>query len=159
VYNGNSVQWWLLPSSITVDYLHHRNWQVLPVKRLAYCFVGCLNLKQQRWYQCRLYSKVCWRRVPVIIVTWEAQIGRIMVRSQPGQKVCKTPCLPIAGYYGAYLLSQAMGEAEIRSSSRQARQKITRAKGAGGVAQVLECLQNKHTKSWIKTLIPQKRIK
>jgi hypothetical protein len=45
------------------------------------------------------------------VATWEAKGGRTEVRGQSGQIVCKTPI-----------------------------SKITRAKWAGGVAQVVECL-------------------
>jgi hypothetical protein len=49
--------------------------------------------------------------MPLILATWEAEIGRIMIQSQPGQIVCETPI-----------------------------SKMIKAKWTGGVAQVVECL-------------------
>jgi hypothetical protein len=58
--------------------------------------------------------------MPVILAIWEAEIGRIMIQGQSGQKVWETPTQPIARCGG-------LG-------------KITRERRAGGVAQVVECL-------------------
>jgi hypothetical protein len=40
-------------------------------------------------------------------------MGRIAVRDQPGQIVCKTPSQPIAGCSGVHMSYQAMWEAQI----------------------------------------------
>jgi hypothetical protein len=49
----------------------------------------------------------------VIIAAWEAEIWRIMVPGQSGQKVFDNPSQPIAECSGAYLSSQAIWEADI----------------------------------------------
>jgi hypothetical protein len=54
----------------------------------------------------------CFLLLPIILATWEAEIGRIKVQGQLGEIVYETP--PIS--------------------------KITRAKWAGGVAQAVQCL-------------------
>jgi hypothetical protein len=52
--------------------------------------------------------------MPAILATWKAEIGRIVVRGQPGKKVNKTTSQPIAGHGGMCLSFQATWEAEIR---------------------------------------------
>jgi hypothetical protein len=61
----------------------------------------------------------------VILVTCEAEIGRIMVWGQLRQIVCETPI-----------------------------SKITRAKWTGGVALGIEHLLCKHVKPWVQTPVP-----
>jgi hypothetical protein len=46
---------------------------------------------------------------PVIIATWEVEIGRIKVRGQSKQKVLKTSSQPITGHSGTCLSSQLYG--------------------------------------------------
>jgi hypothetical protein len=38
--------------------------------------------------------------MPVILATWEAEIRKVVVQCQTGQKVTKTPSQPIAGHGG-----------------------------------------------------------
>jgi hypothetical protein len=53
----------------------------------------------------------CQWLTPVILVAWEAEIGRIVVCGQPKQKICETPShKPIAGPTPGIL---AMQNAEI----------------------------------------------
>jgi hypothetical protein len=44
----------------------------------------------------------------VILGTWGAEVGRIMVPGQSSQKVCKTPSQPIARRGGIHLSSQLL---------------------------------------------------
>jgi hypothetical protein len=46
-----------------------------------------------------------WLLRPVISVTWEVEIGRIMVWGQPRQKVHKIPSQPIKNWFGGMCLS------------------------------------------------------
>jgi hypothetical protein len=46
---------------------------------------------------------------PVILVTWEAEIGRIMVQAQPMQKVHEALSQPIAGHGTMSMSSQLLG--------------------------------------------------
>jgi hypothetical protein len=58
--------------------------------------------------------------MPVILATWETEIRKIMVESQPGQKITKTPSQPIAGHNAVdaiYLSFHAMWEADIKRIS------------------------------------------
>jgi hypothetical protein len=57
---------------------------------------------------------------PLILATQEAGIRRIMVQSQPRQKVHKTPSQSVAGHSGMYLSFQLYREAQIGSWSRLA---------------------------------------
>jgi hypothetical protein len=50
---------------------------------------------------------------PGILVTWEAEMGRIMAGGQPGQNVHKTPSQSTAGHSSSPVSSQATQEAEI----------------------------------------------
>jgi hypothetical protein len=47
---------------------------------------------------------------PIIATTWEAEIGRIIFPSQPGQNAHEIPSQPRAGRGGAHLLSQVSGK-------------------------------------------------
>jgi hypothetical protein len=51
--------------------------------------------------------------MPVILATWEAEIGRIAVQGQARQKVLKTLSQPTAECRGTDLSLQAMQEAKI----------------------------------------------
>jgi hypothetical protein len=44
--------------------------------------------------------------LPVILATWKAEIGRIVVTGQPEQKVNRTPYQPISGHSGVCLFAQ-----------------------------------------------------
>jgi hypothetical protein len=44
--------------------------------------------------------------------TWEAEIGRVAVQGQPGQKVGEIPSQPIAGLGDTMPVTPAMQEAE-----------------------------------------------
>jgi hypothetical protein len=70
---------------------------------------------------------VHWWLEPVILATWEAEIGRIKIWGQPRQIVHETPS-----------------------------PKITRAKWTGGISQVVEhCFES--TKHWTQTPLPPKK--
>jgi hypothetical protein len=51
--------------------------------------------------------------MPIILVTWKTEIGKTMVQSLPGQKVCKTPPQPIAEHGSMHLSSQTTRGAKI----------------------------------------------
>jgi hypothetical protein len=86
------------------------------------------------------------------------KIRRIVVRVQPGQKVCKTPSQPMARHGGAYLSSPAICGSTNRRITVQANlgikwdpiSKITKAKSTGNMTQVVEDLPDK-CKAWSST--------
>jgi hypothetical protein len=47
--------------------------------------------------------------VPIILATLEAEIRKIVVKSQPRQKVQETPSQPIAGCSNKYLIPATAG--------------------------------------------------
>jgi hypothetical protein len=59
-----------------------------------------------------IYARHQWF-LPVILTTWEAEIGRIIVQGQPRQKVCKTPFKPIAGHSSIHLSFQSVQTAKV----------------------------------------------
>jgi hypothetical protein len=54
--------------------------------------------------------------MPVIPVTWEVEIGRILVQGQPGEKVSETTSQPISGSLQHVLVISAMKEAQVGGS-------------------------------------------
>jgi hypothetical protein len=59
-----------------------------------------------------------WRFMPIILVTWKREIGRIVVPSQPGEKVSKTPSQSIrAGPSGIHLSFQVWGKCKLENCS------------------------------------------
>jgi hypothetical protein len=48
----------------------------------------------------------------LFLATWKADIWRIMVQGQSGQKVCMTLSQPVAGHGSMYLSPQALRETE-----------------------------------------------
>jgi hypothetical protein len=48
--------------------------------------------------------------MPAILVTCEAESGRIVVQNKPGQKVLETPSIEKAGNGGMCLSSQLLGK-------------------------------------------------
>jgi hypothetical protein len=57
---------------------------------------------------------------PIILATWEVEIGRIMIQGQPRQKVSKTPSQPMTGYGGTCLSFQLCWKAQVGRSWFQA---------------------------------------
>jgi hypothetical protein len=64
-----------------------------------------INSKKKKW----------WFK-SVILATWEAEIRRITVGGQSGQKVPKTSSQPTVGCSGMYLSFHLHGEAQIGGS-------------------------------------------
>jgi hypothetical protein len=52
--------------------------------------------------------------MPVIPATWEAEIGRIEVCIQPGQKVSKTPCQQVSLAWWLMLVFPAVQAVKCR---------------------------------------------
>jgi hypothetical protein len=78
--------------------------------------------------------------MPLILATWKVEIRRITVQGQLGQIVCKTLSQPVTGYGSVCLSSQLLWEAvhSDQAKSETLSQKITRAKRAGDMAQVVK---------------------
>jgi hypothetical protein len=84
--------------------------------------------------------------MPVILATWEAEIRGIMVGVQPRQKRSQTPSQPMPGHSGTCcmpVILAANGSINRRlmvqaglGKEQDPICKITRAKRAGGMAQV-----------------------
>jgi hypothetical protein len=51
---------------------------------------------------------------PLILASWEAEIGKMEVGDQSRQKIPNSPSQPIPGHNDAYLFSEATWEVEIR---------------------------------------------
>jgi hypothetical protein len=64
-----------------------------------------------RWFICTLrfknhcYRSQAQRLSPIILATWEAEFGRIMVWGQSGPKIHKMPSQPMVGWGGTLLSS------------------------------------------------------
>jgi hypothetical protein len=73
--------------------------------------------------------------MPVIIVTWEAEIGRFTIHSYPGQKVCETAISTNSWDGGTCLVSQLLRKhkQEDYSPGQKKKDPIPKAKRAGGI--------------------------
>jgi hypothetical protein len=103
------------------------NLKVITIEKGEWTMQGQLGvlytLNSTVWGLCDFYSHInilysrarCQWLTPVILVTCEAEIGRIVVQGQSKQKVSKTPAQPIVGCSGTCLSSQAMWKTEIRT--------------------------------------------
>jgi hypothetical protein len=91
----------------------------------------------------------------IILTTWEAEFGRIIVQDQSKQKVCKTPISTIGwARWHMPFISSSRGSTNRRiavQGSWDPLSKIINKKRAGEVVQMVEPLPSK-ARSWVWTL-------
>jgi hypothetical protein len=84
-----------------------------------------LLCSQNTDFSIKIFLRNTWVRcqglMPVILAAWEAEIGRIEVRGQPGQIVLKTPS-PKAKWAGA--VAQLVECPEFKPQSHQKKKKV-----------------------------------
>jgi hypothetical protein len=89
--------------------------------------------------------------MPIILVSWEVEIGRIAVPGLPGKKVCETPSQQkklgmVACSDGGRLKQEGMVQADVGKNKRAKPhlQNNQTKKRTGDVAQTVACLPSKH---------------
>jgi hypothetical protein len=77
-----------------------------------------LLLNQAMCSLLKLNPSQVWWFLPIILATQEVEIGRILVRGQPGQKFNKTPSLCLSSSYGGSIHGKIIDQMGLGSNER-----------------------------------------